>query len=157
MWEWSQRRLATTRRFPRKSQPPRTRRGASLALTIAIVATLPGLNRSWLVKSWAISFVILIVLPITAPFQTITLSELLAANPPENSAVDSTIPFLSCSIDSAFSVVPPVDGTEGRLKLESRSAASLLNDPDLQQAVFSPLSAPNAIRSERPPVSVLRL
>jgi hypothetical protein len=105
---------------------------------------------------WSVCFVVLIVLPITAPFQTVRLVELLRGNTQRRVGVDANVSFVSSFQDTAFSTVPLLDGTEGRLKLESRSVNETWNGPHFRLVVLPHWCMPLAARGEQA-VTILRL
>jgi len=113
------------------------------------------LSRSLVSRLCALGFAVLIVLPITEPFQTVSLPELVA--PVAHAGAAATpAPLVARTKDTAVSVVPSVDQTEGRLKVESRSVGEKWKSPDFQQSfVQTPV-----IHTEQPTdqsVGVLRL
>jgi hypothetical protein len=93
------------------------------------------LNRSLASRICSIGFAVLITLPITEPFQTVSLSELLMSAA-HSMALAANATVVAAPRDTAVSVVPPVDQTEGRLKVESRSTAEKWQSPDFHQAII---------------------
>ena len=93
------------------------------------------LRGCWLSKICSIGFVLLIVSPMTAPFQTVDAGGLFGrpARQVVGSATNASL--VPSAGETTVSTVPPVDGTEGRLKLESRSAS------DFRTAAMSRLPA----------------
>jgi len=125
------------------------------------VAFLPGLNRSWLSKAWSLAFAALIILPVTEPFQTVSLGE-LACGFGHGVVVLSRVPLTSWAVeagtsrDTAVSTVPPADGTRSRLKAQAGSVTENVNslNVNLTDLPRPPATAPQQI--DRPPL-VLRL
>ena len=140
------------------------RESASPALTLHIsvsVTLLAGLNRSWLSKTCAIAFAALIVLPVTEPFQTVSLGE-LAGGVARAVMVLSAVPLVSSAIDvgvandTAVSTIPSGDGARWRLEAHSRSIAEIAKPANI---VLMDLSQPPASASpqiDQPPL-VLRM
>jgi len=85
--------------------------------------TFAALLRSLATRWCAVTFVVLIVLPTTAPFQTVTLSDLFGQRLSSSAATAPDIPLVSTSRDAAVSIVPPVDHTESRLRVDSHASA----------------------------------
>lgn len=93
-------------------------------------------NRCWLSKAWSIGFAVLIVLPVTAPFQTVGLADLLFGHAGSVVRMLSNVRLSSGANDSAFSTVPVFDGTEGRLKLQSQTANEIWKCCDFVAAIL---------------------
>jgi len=140
------------------------RQSASPALTLHIsvsVTLLAGLNRSWLSKTCAMAFAALIVLPVTEPFQTVSLGELaggvaravmaLSAAPLVSPAIDGAV-----TKDTAVSTIPSGDGTRWRLKAQSRSIAEIAKPANLVLTDFSQPPASASPQIDQPPL-VLRM
>jgi hypothetical protein len=72
-------------------------------------------------------FVLLIISPVTAPFETIALSELLANGQHRAMSVrmDAAPVVNSPAADDGVSTQPPDDRPEGRLEFQGRSAAEM--------------------------------
>jgi len=116
------------------------------------VTLLPALCRSRVSRVCAAAFVTLIVLPTTAPFQTLSLADFLGVRRVEAATVPhvplavsltrqrtlSQVPLVSARKESDISVVPPPDGSEGRLKIESKSAAPVGDAMDPRREGVAP-------------------
>jgi hypothetical protein len=113
------------------------------------------LNRSIVSRGCSLAFALLIVLPLTEPFQTVSLSELLASVVHAGAAA-ATAPIVVATKDTGVSVVPPTDQTEGRLKVESRSTAEKWKSPDCHRSIFQTPLLQNAERADQS-ATVLRL
>jgi hypothetical protein len=85
----------------------------------------PTLIRSRLSKVLSICFVLLIVSPVTAPFQTVSFAEFLVRTIGQQSAQlgSASNPVLvASSTDTAVAILRSLDSSIGRLKLASRAA-----------------------------------
>lgn len=63
----------------------------------------------------------LIVLPTTAPFQTVTLAELFGVTIHAAPVTESDMTVTSVTRGTEVSTLPATDGAEGRIEVESRS------------------------------------
>jgi len=119
------------------------------------VTLFPALSRRRISRVCAAVFVILIVLPTTAPFQTVSFTELFGALRAAVAGCVSQVPLVSATKETAVSIVPPLDGTEGRLKNESRASSSL-GAMDMRSAGVALALAGTSVRSSFV-VAVLRI
>ena len=78
-------------------------------------------------KICCLTLTMLIVLPVTAPFQTVSMAQLLHGEQHETLAIASQIARSTPPVETLVSPDPPYDGTGCRLKLESRSVRDALN------------------------------
>jgi hypothetical protein len=88
-------------------------------------------------RAIALAFVLLIVSPVTAPFQAVSLRELAGTRS------DAHVPALlaparsrnSSPRDSIVSILPPASGTDGRVKLRLHATADAREASRRQPAV----------------------
>jgi hypothetical protein len=121
------------------------------------MTVFPVLSGCWLSKACSIGFVVLIALPVTAPFQTVGVSELLGGNAHQRARFESFGVLLASSPDdTACSTIPPLDGTEVRLKLGSRSVNEIGEFASFHLRPLAQSVAPTGLVSGQP-VTVLRL
>ena len=119
----------------------------------------PRLIQSRLSKVLAICFVLLIVSPVTAPFQTVSFGELLFGTIWHQSAqvASASAPVLvSSSTDTAVSILPSLDGTTGRMRLESQSATDTWHLVTTHAVTLAEPLEPAVLLGESP-IMVLRL
>jgi hypothetical protein len=111
------------------------------------VTVFPALSRWRVSRACAALFVILIVLPTTAPFQTVSFTELFGALRAVVAGSVSQVPLVSTTKETAVSIVPPLDGTEGRIRNESQSSSLLGSATDTRGTDLGLALAGASIRS----------
>jgi hypothetical protein len=119
----------------------------------------PTLSQSRPSTVWSICFVLLIVSPVTAPFQTVSFAELLVRTIGHQSAqfASASGPVLvSSSTDTAVAILRSRDGSVGRVKLESRSATDTWHLATTRAVTLTESLAPAVLIGESE-IMVLRL